>query len=221
MKIIVVDPQEVYASGPDEPLWYVSPYMQRLAEKTGATLFSLTEATRTDIYGAKPDIILGAGHGLPDKWFGYRGNVLMQVGDPIPSPKMLILACYTASMLGPYAYGRGAEYLGWTQEYVFPVEYGKRNSIESILLDPVVDAFSTLDTTKATTSLFNTYTSLLFSPGVPTLVKAMAKFDRDTLASYTRIVKLSESIQPPAYMLAGIAPAMAIMGYVAGKTWTP
>jgi hypothetical protein len=221
VRVVVVDPQEVYASGPDEPLWYVSPYMQKLAERTGAALLSLAEATREGVYEANPDIVLGAGHGLPDRWFGYRGDVLVQVGDPVPSPRMLVLACYTASRLGPYAYGRGAEYLGWTQEYVFPVEYGKRNSIESALLNPVVEAFSTLDTTRAVTVLFNAYTSLLLSPDAPLLVKVMAKFDRDTLASYARVVKLSESIQPPAYMLAGIAPAMVVVGYAAGRAWTP
>jgi hypothetical protein len=220
MRVVVVDPQEVYASGPEEPLWYVSPYMQKLAERIGAELLSLSEATREGVHGARADAVLGAGHGLPDRWLGYRGDVLFQLGDPVPSPRMLVLACYTALRLGPYAYGRGAEYLGWTQEFVFPVEVGRRGGAEAYLLDPVAEAFSTLDPARAAARLFNAYTALLLSDA-PLLVKAMAKYDRDTMASYAGLLKLAEPVRPTPLMLAGVAPLAAVTAYAVARAWTP
>ena len=58
-------------------------------------------------------------------------------------------------------------------------------------------------------------------PDAPLLVKAMAKYDRDTMASYAGLLRLAESVRPAPIMLAGVAPLAAVTAYAVARAWTP
>jgi len=71
------------------------------------------------------DVVIGVGHGEPNRFFGYRNQMLLDVSSipDVQGKVVVLISCQTARQLGPALINAGAEsYIGFLEDLVWVMD---------------------------------------------------------------------------------------------------
>ena len=233
MPVLVVNPVEGLTSGPDEPLWYVEPYMDAVFRQTGDYLLKKDRAVREEIWPAtrEHDIILATGHGQASAYTAYQLQRVYWVDmfrdgfQPswLRNRKFFLLSCLAGQVLGKWLVDAGASaFLGWKVPFAFFCDYGERREGEEhpdwLYLKPAEEAmiiFAEQGPKQAYSYLVEKYTEYAEREDLPERYRAALRADRDYLVLYTRGAEVT--LAPEWIGLLGFAPVVVVLGIVAAN----
>mgnify|MGYP000120728483 CR=1 FL=1 len=205
MSVLIINPEAGHTDGPEEALWYISPYFEQIRDVVAQrgkdyTYLYREQCIKDQVWRQlnlkKPKIIVATGHGDSNLYTGYYLDWIFWVDmknegfNPnwAAGTIMLMLSCLTARGLGPYMMDNGASYyLGWKVEYGFAVEPEVRkeeNSIEQFFFKPIEQAFSRVAVGDLTPKECFDYIARRYTENaqkVPPHIKELMLSDRDNM----------------------------------------